>query len=194
MEQIIKYVLGEAREILEAPFIFFSALLVVLCAAWWAINWRYSAIIDTKDGIIALYKERLQGATPDQARAKIESLEAQVLSLKAREWPPLTLRTSAAFKAALKDLSPTRIDVFAQDRDGVLLVQTLIVALNELGWGAKRSSSMNPLPEGLTVWPDNEAGRQMRDALAAATGFSLTDDEYIKRENRIAIGLGFKVD
>src|SRR5438874_12896763 len=44
-----------------------------------------------QDGIIALYKERLQGATPDQARAKIESLEAQVLSLKAREWPPLTL-------------------------------------------------------------------------------------------------------
>ena len=46
-------------------------------------------MIEYRNRIIALYKARLNGATPDEARAKMDSLEGQVLSLKNREWPKL---------------------------------------------------------------------------------------------------------
>jgi hypothetical protein len=196
MDQIIKYVLSEIRVISEAPVAFSACLLVLAGVIWWAVNWRYSGVIDSKDGIIALYKERLNGATPDQARAKIEGLEAQISALRSREWAPLTASTSAAFKAALKDMPPTEVEVFTQDRDGINLVRSLIAALNELGWQAKRNASINPLPDGLTVWPMSESARQVRNALASATGapVNLVEHDYYKNVNHIAIGVGFKVD
>jgi hypothetical protein len=182
--------------ILDAPLIFSTALAALLGVAWWAINWRYSGVIETKDGIIALYKERLNGASPDQARDKIEGLQAEILALKSREWLPLTATTSTKLKLALKDISPTAVDVFVQDRDGIFLARSLLAALKDIGWQAKQNISMNPLPDGLTVWPENEMGRRMRDALASVLNVpvTLTEDQYVKRKNQIAIGIGFKVD
>jgi len=196
MDQFFKYVLGEMRVIRGAPIAFSTALLVLLSVAWTAVNWRFSGIIENKDGIIALYRERLNGASPDQAKAKIEELEAQVSSLRNREWPPLTATASATFKAALKGAEPHQVFLFAEDRDGIFLIRSLIQALNEAGWSAKRDSSLNGVPDGLTVWPADETGRQVRDALANATGLdvNLIDSEYHKQQKQIAIGVGFKLD
>jgi hypothetical protein len=124
MDQFIKYVLGEIRVIRGAPLVFMIALSVLLVGAWSTIDWRFAKIIEGKDGIIALYKERLNGASPDQAKAKIEALEAQVSALRNREWPPLTGTESAAFKAALKGVAPRQVFVFAEDRDGIFLVRS----------------------------------------------------------------------
>ena len=167
---MIKYVVGEMRVIANAPAAFLAALLVLSGAMWWAISWRYSGVIENKDGIIALYKERLNGASPDQAKAKIEGLETQVSMLRNREWPPLTPTMSAALKEALRDVPQNQIDVFAQDRDGIFLVRGLVSSFNEMAWTAKRNTSMNPLPDGITVWPRSEVGQKVRDALAKVTG------------------------
>jgi hypothetical protein len=169
------------------------ALSVLLVGAWSAIDWRFAKIIEGKDGIIALYKERLNGASPDQAKAKIEALEAQVSALRNREWPPLTATESAAFKAALKGVAPRQVFVFAEDRDGIFLVRSLIQALNEAGWSAARDSSISGVPDGINVWPADETGRQVRDALANATGLpvNLIDSEHHKQQKLIAIGVGF---
>jgi len=89
-EQFVQYALGEIRLIAEAPLVFAAAVLFVGVIIWAALRWRYSSIIEHRNNIIALYKARLNGATPDQAKAKMDSLEGQVLSLKNREWPKLT--------------------------------------------------------------------------------------------------------
>jgi hypothetical protein len=196
MDHFIKYILGEIRVICGAPLAFLIALSVLVGGAWSAINWRFAEIIESKDGIIALYKERLNGASPDQAKAKIEALEAQVSALRNREWPPLTATASATFKAALMGVEPRQVFIFAEDRDGIFLIRSLIQALNEAGWSAKRDSSLNGVPDGLTVWPADETGRQVRDALANATGLdvNLIDSEYHKHQKQVAIGVGFKLD
>jgi len=62
-------------------------VIVALIAGslWAAFNWSYGRVIATKDGQIELqdrqladYRKQLEGATPDQARAKIEEPEDQV--------------------------------------------------------------------------------------------------------------------
>ena len=54
----------------EAPLVFGAAVLFLGALIWAALRWRYSGIIERRNHIIALYKARLNGATPDQARPK----------------------------------------------------------------------------------------------------------------------------
>jgi hypothetical protein len=87
-------------------FIVLAALM--FGAIWWLVNWQYGGIITTRDGIIANkdseiallkgqrddYKEKLSGATPDQAKARIDGLEARLASVEPR-------RLTASQRAAL---------------------------------------------------------------------------------------------
>jgi hypothetical protein len=85
MDQIIKYVVGEIRVIAGAPATFVTALLVLAVAIWWAMDWKYSGIIVNRDSEITLYKsqrddykDKLNGATPDQAKKQLEDLQRRV--------------------------------------------------------------------------------------------------------------------
>ena len=86
-EQFVRYVLGEVRLIAEAPLVFGAAVLFLGAIIWAALRWRYSRIIERRNYVIALYKARLNGATPDQAKAKIDSLEGQVVIGLSLRWP-----------------------------------------------------------------------------------------------------------
>jgi hypothetical protein len=61
---------------------FFVILVLMVGAVWVAFNWSYGGVLASKNGQIELqdrqladYKQKLDGATPEQARAKIEALE-----------------------------------------------------------------------------------------------------------------------
>jgi hypothetical protein len=61
----------------------FSVILVLMVGAIWIVtNWSYSTVLASKSSQIELqdrqladYREKLQGATPDQAKARIDELE-----------------------------------------------------------------------------------------------------------------------
>lgn len=68
-----------------APFSFGSAVIVIGLLIWGAVNWSYSSILGSKNAELELadrqlgdYKNKLSGATPDQAKARIDALESQV--------------------------------------------------------------------------------------------------------------------
>lgn len=70
---------------------FFTILLLMFGAVWWLMNWRYGGIISHKDSEISLlkgqrddYKDKLSGATPDQAKARIDALETRLAALEPR--------------------------------------------------------------------------------------------------------------
>src|SRR5262249_9092314 len=158
-DQFIQYVLGEVRLIAEAPLVFGAAVLFLGAIIWAVLRWRYSAMIGHRNGIIALYKARLDGATPDQAKAKMDSLEGQVLSLKNREWPKLVPLAVTDFERVLASQGPHVVSVLLQDRDSVFLARDLVDAFKRIGWKAKRDTSMNDIPDGLTVWPEDDVAR-----------------------------------
>jgi hypothetical protein len=197
MDQLIKYVLNEMRVIGDAPAVFAGAIVVIAAAIWWAMSWRYSGIIKNRERTIALYKNRLDGASPDEAKAKVDSLEGQIWTLKDRVWPKLSPAAVADLENALKTKDPPQqIAIVPQDIDSIFLARDLVDAFTRIGWAAKQDTSMNGVPDGLSVWPDNELGHAVRDALDKATGVpvAIREDKYAREHGNLAIGIGYKVD
>jgi hypothetical protein len=197
MDQVIKYVLDEMRVIGDAPIVFAGTILVIAVVIWWVLNWRYSGIIKNKERTIALYKNRLDGASPDEAKAKIDSLEGQIWSLKDRVWSKLPPAAVADLENALKTKDPPQqIAIVPQDIDSIFLARDLVDAFTRIGWTAKQDTTMTGVPDGLSVWPDNELGRAVRDALDKATGaqVAIREDKYARENGNIAIGIGYKMD
>jgi hypothetical protein len=196
MDQISNYALDEIRVLGNAPVAFALAVLIIAGIVWWALSWRYSGTIKNRERTIALYKNRLGGASPDEAKAKIDSLEGQILTLKDRVWPKLPPTAVADLETSLKMREPPQqIAIVPQDIDSIFLARDLVDAFTRIGWPAKQDSSMNGIPDGLSVWPDNELGRAVRDALDKATGgpVAIREDKYALEHGSIAIGIGYKV-
>src|SRR6187200_2528483 len=133
-EQFVQYVLGEIRLIAEAPLVFGAAVLFLGAIIWAALRWRYSGIMERRNNIIALYKARLNGATPDQAKAKMDSLEGQVVSLKNRGWSKLTPAAVTDFESMLASQGSHVVLVLPQDRDSIFLARDLVDAFKRAGW------------------------------------------------------------
>ena len=194
-EQFVQYVLGEIRLIAEAPLVFGAAVLFLGAIIWAALRWRYSGIIERRNDIIALYKARLNGATPDQAKAKIDSLEGQVVSLKNREWPKLTPAAVTDFERVLASQESHVVSILPMDRDSIFFARDLVDAFKRIGWKAKRDTSVNDVPDGLTVWPEDDVARAICNALTMATGalVAVREDQHLKDQGTYAIGVGYKL-
>ena len=195
-EQFVQYVLGEVRLIAEAPLVSGAAVLFLGAIMWAALRWRYSGMIEHRNRIIALYKARLNGATPDQAKAKIDSLEGQVVSLKNREWPKLTPAAVTDFESVLASQGSHVVSALPQDRDSVFFARDLVDAFKRTGWKSKRDMSMNDVPDGLSVWPEDDVARAICNALMMATGalVTLREDQHLKDQGTYVIGIGYKLD
>jgi len=70
---------------------FFLILVVIVGAVWLVFSFSYGQILASKDAQIQLqdrqitdYKEKLQGATPDQAKARIDDLENRLKRFEPR--------------------------------------------------------------------------------------------------------------
>jgi hypothetical protein len=70
---------------------FFLILVVIVGAVWLVFSFSYGQILASKDAQIQLqdrqitdYKEKLQGATPDQAKARIDDLENRLKRVEPR--------------------------------------------------------------------------------------------------------------
>ena len=149
-EQFVRYILGELRLIAKAPLVFGAAVLFLGAIIWAALRWRYSGMIERRNDIIALYKARLNGATPDQAKAKIDSLEGQVVSLKTANSPNLRRPLWQILKVYSSQGSHV-VFVLPTDRDSVFFARDLVDAFERIGWRAKRDVSINDIPDGLSV-------------------------------------------
>jgi len=196
LEQFVQYVRGEVRLLADAPLVFGAALLFLGAIIWAALRWRYSAIIDHRNRIIALYKARLDGATPDQAKAKMDSLEGQVVSLKNREWPKLTPAAVKDFESVLASQGSHVVSILPTDRDSVFFARDLVDALKRIGWEAKREVSMNDIPDGLSVWPQDDVARAISNGLMMGTGAVVTvrGHQRLMDQSTYVSGIGYELD
>lgn len=74
-----------------APIYFVTALGAAIVVIWFLVNWADKAVIDGKTQAIETlniqlkaYKDKLDGATPDEAKQKIAALEARVKGIEPR--------------------------------------------------------------------------------------------------------------
>jgi hypothetical protein len=192
VESFIKYVLGEMRVFAEAPVTFIVALLVLGGVVWWLLDWRYSGIVSNRDGTISNrdseisllrgqrddYKEKLSGASPEQAKAKIEALESRLAQLEPRR------TTQDQRNKLLEKLRlPSNIDYLveiardASTPDGVQYASDFLGVFHEAGWRTSAPIVMGignlPLAAGLIVQVSSLAnppseGKTVLDALKYA--------------------------
>ena len=82
-----------------------------------------------------------------------------MLSLKNREWPKLTPAAVTDFEVCLhhKDLMSFRF--CHRTEISVFLARDLVDVFKRAGWKAKRETSMNDIPDGLSVWPQDDVAR-----------------------------------
>ncbi len=152
--------------IVSAPIPYLVAVIVVVGAVWGVINWAYSARLSGKDAEIDLltrqrddYKDKLGGATPDEAKAKIEALETRLSALEPRVAAVEPRRLTDTQRTTLSDTlktNPGNVDI-SQDA-GVSdiggLTADLKTSFTVAGWGVKSSMVFGPsssAPHGIGI-------------------------------------------
>lgn len=91
LQQIVERLWKEREVIGNAPVAFVLSLLALGAILFALFQWRYSDRLDSlegriklKDDLIASYKTKLDGASPDQAKERIVALEARCSELRIR--------------------------------------------------------------------------------------------------------------
>lgn len=82
----------QLRAIYAAPALYLAAVFAVGAAVWWVAGQYYSERISTmKEQLVLVegqrdeYKNKLSGASPDEAKARLEKLEASLAALAPRK-------------------------------------------------------------------------------------------------------------
>jgi hypothetical protein len=126
-------------------------LVLIVVAVWFVFNWGYGTVIASKDGQIQLqdrqladYKQKLDGASPDQAKARIDTLEARLARLEPRR---LTETQRATLVTQLK-LSGARATI-ALVRDVACgncgeFIADISAAFDLAGWIVRPAVTMGP--------------------------------------------------
>jgi hypothetical protein len=173
-EAFIKYVLGEFRMIWEAPLSFVTCVAAMFLIVWFAMDWRYGGVISNKDSELSLakaqrddYRDKLGGATPDQAKAKIEALEKTIHLTMGARWEPLTKSQIADLAAKLKDIKKSRAQIMYENALGRELAQSILEAFQQAEWDGAWLSTGSGFGDGIvTGW--STRAESIRDALIAA--------------------------
>jgi hypothetical protein len=135
---------------------FATLLLLMFVAIWWLMDWRYGGIVSNKDSEITLlkgqrddYKEKLGGATPDQAKQRIDDLERKITSFEKRIDPRALTREqqkllgeNAKPEAGMDNRISVAGDVACTDCS--IYVNDIAAVLNDAGWSVTTGIVMGP--------------------------------------------------
>ena len=156
------YIVEPWRMIADAPVPYLMTAIVIGLAIWAAHKWAYGHRLEKKDDTIALldrevadYKRKLDGATPDEARAKIDELKEEIQQFK-RQFGPRTF-TPHQKKAFISCLSKYRdqkvslcVDHDATGGDCNRYAREIAAAIvDATGW---------PMRQGTVIGPSRTAG------------------------------------
>jgi hypothetical protein len=134
----------------------FAVILVLMVGAVWiVVNWSYSTILASKTGQIELqdrqladYREKLQGATPDQAKARIDNLEARLRRMEQAGPRSLTAEQRQAITQNARVPVGTRYALTITSEGGCpdcpVYAAAFERALRDAGWGVQNGMVMGP--------------------------------------------------
>jgi hypothetical protein len=106
VDSLIKHITDEWSVVGAAPLTFIVLAILMLGATFLVLSWFYSGRLENLEGRIKMrddqiteYKEKLSGASPDEAKARIEALETKIAVLMPRQLSA-TARTQLAAVAS----------------------------------------------------------------------------------------------
>lgn len=163
MGDVISILKANWSVIAQAPWVFVILTTLVFGVAWAVINHLKANRIETlearlklRDDEISDYKRKLSGATPDEAKARIDSLEGRLNQLMPRR---ITAEQREQICAALSS-APGNAEIGSDMAcaDAPAVSAGLTSAFQAAGWEVSRPSFM-----GLAVPPMSGLGLRVAD-------------------------------
>lgn len=164
LDQFIEYIAKQVHLIKGAPVVFFAAMAVVGIIIWRVLDRLYRS----KDDLIALYRARLDGATPDEARERIQALEGVIKRTVGSEWMPLTAAEVEALSREVADIEKRPIQVMYLNAYGKALAKSIADAFEAADWDVQFSMG-GGFEVGLFVGRSPTVGPLLKAALERAT-------------------------
>jgi hypothetical protein len=204
MPEWLSNIAQEWTVIQSAPLSFVTVSAIAAVVIWFIVNGIYSIRLANKDGEISLlmrqrddYKDKLGGASPDQAKAKIDALEKRIALTIGSHWMPLTGDEGARLTAALGVLEKRRIQVMYVNQLGKELAQSIADAFTRAGWKDMHFSEGGGLGIGISTGRGNGMAFKLKDAIEASTRFKKVEsygpDEADPRSS-VFVGVGINPD
>jgi hypothetical protein len=160
----------------NAPITFVVTAIALAVAAWSFCSFIYGSRLANRDAEIALltrerddYLRKLGGATPDQAKAKIEALETTVHLVIGSRWEPLSTQEVEKLALALAAVPPRFMNVFFENKLGEELAQSMLQAFKKAGWQQAYLSRGAGLGPGLSVGSGSGIAMKIKQAIESAT-------------------------
>jgi hypothetical protein len=125
---------------------FAIALIVLSTCVFFAVDWRYKGVVDAKSATIEQltaevgeYKSKLSGASPDEAKAKIERLEQTLKLAIGSRWEPLANDQSNRLLSAISTLQVRRIHIMFENPIGKEPATSIADVFRRARWDVKLS-------------------------------------------------------
>jgi hypothetical protein len=99
---LIKYILGEFSVISGAPIAFILSIIAVSLLIFYLMRWGYGRENSYLRTQVDDYKEKLKGASPQEARDRIDELEKAAKITIGQKWPPLSSAESKQISDAVR--------------------------------------------------------------------------------------------
>jgi len=172
--------MDQITAIWSAPRPFILALVslaaLIVGGSYWLFDWRYSGIIGHLESRIKLteaqrddYKTKLGGATPDEAKAKLEALQRIVYTAIGSKWEPLTKDEIERLGSTLETIPAKFLNILYENQLGKDFAQTLLEAFKKAKWREVYLSQTGGLGVGLAVSRGTGTALKIKEALEAST-------------------------
>ncbi|SRR6266545_749041 len=185
MQELIAKLIDEWKVISGAKISFITCILILGGVIWAAFNWSYGSRLASKDeqlankdSQIALlirqrddYRDKLGGASPDQAAQKIAALEKRIEELTINRWPPLTADEMSALVAQLREMTPQHVNVLCSLAACDDLAESFTRAIAIVKWKGVRHSAYftDGINVGIEIWFVDDVAQKIANAIERAT-------------------------
>lgn len=170
---VIKTLQAEWPAVSAAPWSFAIIACLAVGIGFAAATFYFGGTISTLRERLALYQDRLNGATPDQAKAKIDALEEVIRNTVGGAWHPLTTQQSDRLTNLVKDLPKRRIQIMYSNYRGRDLAQSFADAFKKAGWTDVLFSEGGGLGDGISTGRGNGMAATLASAIKRATNMQV---------------------
>jgi hypothetical protein len=131
---LLKYIIGEFSVIRGAPVSFGLSVIAVGLLTFYLMTWGYGRENSYLRTQLDDYKEKLKGATPQEARERIDALEAAARETIGMKWPALTVAEMDHLSTLLAATPKVQIRIMYENQLGKELAENLHSCFRKAGW------------------------------------------------------------
>jgi hypothetical protein len=171
---LVKYILGELAVIRGAPVAFLLSLLATSLLIFYLMTWGYGRENSYLRTQLDDYKEKLKGATPQEARDRIDQLEKLSNEVIGKRWQPLTPAQIDKLAEELKPfLNTVKVSIMYENSLGKSLAESVDIAFDKAGWTNRSLGTGSGLGPHLSVGVGSNNALKLKKAVEAATGYRI---------------------